>query len=503
MKNENLKLENLIDLAATLSSQKNFQEILRLVTQSVSTLLNADISLIMMLNPKTQHTIKTIFKDGKEENNHSRYKNIYNQISGWLLKSNKPLFTNNIKNDDRFRNIEWADLLIKSAIAVPMYSEGIQTGSLILINKNDPSFSKDDLGFLEKVSVIVSPYLRNVQQLQQYFNAPLSDETLAAKYRALGLLGKSELYFDLLQAIEAAARCDVRVLLEGQNGTGKELISRAIHTFSDRSDKPFVAVDCGAIPGHLIESELFGHLKGAFTGATQDRKGLFKQADKGTLFLDEIANLPLDVQSKLLRVLQEGEIRPVGSDVSFKVDVRIVAASSTSLKKMLIENKFREDLYYRLHVYPVIVPSLNQRAEDIPLIANNTLQKFSKAQGKKADHFNGRIIDFMRERNWKGNIRELINFIERMVTLTPAEATQIGTEIIPADLLDEFKHFLKDKKNTVTKPLKEQLFENEKEIIQKALIAHNWNQTKAAEALDLTEQLIRYRMKKLGIKRPD
>jgi transcriptional regulator with PAS, ATPase and Fis domain len=251
-----------------------------------------------------------------------------------------------------------------------------------------------------------------------------------------------------------------------------------------------------------VESELFGHVKGAFTGAAQDRKGLFQQADQGTLFLDEIANLPQNVQSKLLRALQESEIRPVGSDIPYKVNVRIIAASSSSLKKMVEENKFREDLYYRLHVYPIIIPALHERAEDIPRLASHFLQKFNEQQNKNIQHFDGRLIDYMCRRIWKGNIRELINFVERLVTLAPAETTQISEEIIPADLRPEFDRFKDEKETGKIKPLKEQLFENEKEIIKKALISHNWNQSKAAESLDISEQLIRYRMKKLGIKRP-
>jgi len=501
MDKEKLKLENLIDLAAALSQQNNVKEILRLVTQQVSDLFNADITLVMMINPRTQQTVKTIFKE-EQEGSDNQYQAVYNQISGWLMKYRKPLLSIEIKKDKRFANVDWNDLAVKSVIGNPLQTEGNLVGSLILINKNEPMFKESDLNFLEKISVIAAPYLRNVQQLQHYFDAPLTGNILTSKYKIMGLLGKSKSFNELLQSVEAAARCDVRVLLEGQSGTGKELIAHAVHKFSSRSEKPFIAVDCGAIPKDLIESELFGHIKGAFTGATQDRKGLFQQANYGTLFLDEITNLPLDIQSKLLRVLQEGEIRPVGSDSVYDVDVRIAAAASVSLQKMMEENKFREDLYYRLHVYPIIVPSLNERSEDIPLIANNFLVKFNEAQNKNIEYFHGQIMNFMRTRMWKGNIRELINFIERLVPLTPLEKTIIGPEIIPSDLRGEFNQFIKKQDVVSEKSLKERLFESEKEIIQNALIVHNWNQTKAAQSLDLTEQLIRYRMKKFAIKRP-
>lgn len=502
MDKENQKLENLIDLAGALNQQNNIQEILRLVTQQVSDLFKADITLIMMINPRTQETVKTIFKNG-EEGSDPKFQAINNQISGWIMKYRRPLLAIDIKKDERFSRVDWADLHVKSVIGVPLQTEGNLIGSLILININEFLFKESDLSFLERISVIAAPYLRNVQQIQHYFETPLTGEILASKYRATGLLGKSKSFNVLLQAIEAAARCDVRVLLEGQSGTGKELIARAIHAFSARSEKTFIAIDCGAIPEHLIESELFGHTKGAFTGATQDRKGMFQQADQGTLFLDEITNLPLDVQSKLLRVLQEGEIRPVGCDDVYNIDVRVVAAASVSLKKMVEENKFREDLYYRLHVYPIFVPSLNERAEDIPVIANSFLARFNEAQNKNIKFFHSQILEFMRNRIWKGNIRELINFVERLVTLTPSANTIIEPNIIPPDMIGEFNQLIKKQENIVAIPLRDQLFESEKEIIQNALIAHKWNQTKAARSLDLTEQLMRYRMKKLGIKRPE
>jgi transcriptional regulator with PAS, ATPase and Fis domain len=316
----------------------------------------------------------------------------------------------------------------------------------------------------------------------------------------MGMLGKSERFIELLQAIEAAARCDVRVLLEGQSGTGKELIARAVHQLSARNNHPFVAIDCGAIPEHLIESELFGYMKGAFTGATQDHTGLIEEAHRGTLFMDEISNLPFGMQAKLLRILQEGDVRPVGSNKLRKVDVRIIATCSASLRKLVDNGKFREDLYYRLHVYPIDVPSLKERKEDIPLLANHFLKKFAGQQQKQTDSFQGAILSFMRQRQWAGNIRELENFVERMVTFAPVDAGALNSELIPPDLREEFEKFtaidISDSKS-----LNERLKEQEEIIIRQALEENNWNQTKAAHSLKISEQLIRYRMKKLGVTR--
>jgi DNA-binding NtrC family response regulator len=211
------------------------------------------------------------------------------------------------------------------------------------------------------------------------------------------------MWIEMLHAVEAAAKCDVRVLLDGKTGTGKELIARSIHNFSSRSDAPFVAIDCGAIPNNLIESELFGHKRGAFTGANTDRAGLFSEANHGTLFMDEINNLPFDMQSKLLRVLQEGEFRPVGSDKIVKTNVRIIAASSIPLKTMVDEKAFREDLFFRLHVYPIDIPDLKERQEDIPILANHFLSRYAKQQNKKTTHFHEEMTEFMKQQPWEGN----------------------------------------------------------------------------------------------------
>jgi len=343
------KFEPLIDLAYALSQQNHFEEILRLVAQRTAALLHGQTALIMMVNPQTRQTVKTVVREGREEQE-VKYRAVQDQINGWMMKFNQPLLSQNIKNDPRFAKVKFGDLAIKSALAVLLRIEGIVLGSNIVLNKrNDEAFDEDELAYLDKIAVIAAPYLRNVQKIQQFFSAPLPETALLSKYEKLGLLGKSKKFAQLLQTIEAAARCEVRVQLEGESGTGKERIAKAIHKFSSRGSQAFVAIDCGAIPAHLIESELFGHVKGAFTGATADRKGLLEEADNGTLFMDEIANLPMEVQSKFMRVLQEGEIRPVGSNKTRQVNVRIISASSRSLQKLVEAQQFREDLFYRLH----------------------------------------------------------------------------------------------------------------------------------------------------------
>ncbi|MEN8192093.1 MAG: sigma-54-dependent Fis family transcriptional regulator [Bacteroidota bacterium] len=500
----NLKLESLIELASILAKQNDFEEVLRLITQRVSSLLNAETALIMMINPRTRETIKTIYKEG-EGNSEGPYQFIHTYFSGWVIDKKSGFVSENIKVDSRFNQPLFKDVQLNSVMCVPFSVEGTVIGTLLLLSKiSEVTFTEDDYLFLNKFADIVSPYLRDVNNIQPYFAAPFPKEILAKKYEAHGLLGKSNRFIRLLQTIESAVRCDVRVLLEGQSGTGKEVIARSIHHNSLRNHNKFVAIDCGAIPANLIESELFGHTKGAYTGANFSRKGLLEEANGGTLFMDEIANLPLEMQAKLLRVLQESEIRPVGSNETRKVDVRIITASSKSLKKLVEKQKFREDLFYRLYVYPISVPSLNERSEDIPLLANHFLKKYSSEQQKQVEVFHEEVLDFLKNHLWSGNIRELQNFVERLVTLVPSENKVIDASLLPVEFQEEWKKVEAiSPKYNLDDSLENNLAAYENKLIRKVLIECGWNQSKAARQLKISERTIRYKMSKLGINKND
>ena len=495
------KLESLIDLAQLLGKQNDYEEVLRLVAEKASYLVNSDASLIMMTNPKTRNTIKTIYAErnvGDVQNNL-----VHTNICGWVTLNNNSLLSADIKSDLRFQGKRFDKVKVKSAICVPFRVENIIIGTLLLLkNEDNSSFTEYDLSVIEKFTAVVSPFLHSTQSIAQYFIAPLPQATLLKKYEVHGLLGKSQKFIHLLQTIESAARCDVRVLLDGQSGTGKELIAKAIHKYSSRNHQKFVAIDCGAIPPNLIESELFGHIKGSFTGANFSRKGLLEEANGGTFFMDEINNLPMELQAKLLRFLQESEIRPIGTNETCKVDVRIIAASSVSLKHLVEEQKFREDLFYRLYVYPISVPSLNERCEDIPLLANYFLKKYSLEQKKKIEMFHEEILDFLKNHSWSGNVRELENFVERLVTLAPLEMQIIDASILPADFREEW-HELEaiSPKYDTSNSLEKNILDYEKKLIRKVLIECNWNQSKAARKLNISEHTIRYKMNKLGITR--
>ncbi len=500
---KNNKYDPILELASVLSVQNEFDEILRIIATKTGAIFDADFTSIVMINPRTDKTVKTIFRSGKESEQPIHHF-VQTNIVGWVNKNKQSFITTDLKNDTRFRKNIFEIAAVKSLMCVRLLSCGVEIGYLLVLNEShNREFDKSHLDFLEKLGVVVAPYLSNVQEITKYFEAVMPEARLLAKYEPFGLLGKSKCFKLLLKTIEAAALCDVRVLLEGESGTGKELIAKAIHKMSDRSSKPFIAVDCGAIPEHLVESELFGHVKGAFTGALYDRKGLFEEADKGTLFMDEISNLSLEMQAKLLRVLQEEEVRIIGSNQVVKTDVRIIAASSPPLRQQVESQKFREDLYFRLNVYPIYVPRLEERRDDIPILADHFLRKFAKGQKKKAEAFHPLVIKYLKNKEWIGNIREMENFIERLVTLAPANVTVIDGKIIPKELAGEFLKLTKaETAESRAGTLDESIEIFEKELIRQVLIENNWNQSKAARSLRISERAIRYKMKKLGIRKP-
>jgi PAS domain S-box-containing protein len=305
------------------------------------------------------------------------------------------------------------------------------------------------------------------------------------------IISKSNDFKKVLQKIEQVASTDATVLILGETGTGKELIARAVHNISDRRDRPLVKVNCASLPANLVESELFGHEKGAFTGALASKIGRFELANGGTIFLDEIGDLSLDLQSKLLRVLQEGEFERLGNPRVIKVDVRIIAATNRDLEKALEDGEFRRDLYYRLNVFPILTPPLRDRKEDIPLLVKHFMNKYSGRIGKKVDKVTQKIIDILMQYHWPGNVRELENIIERAVIISRGETLELGDWIPARERVIEH-----------TKP--GTLAEFERNYIIKVLELTGWRvsgEKGAAKILGLKPTTFEAKMKKLGIER--
>lgn len=322
-------------------------------------------------------------------------------------------------------------------------------------------------------------------------------ERLGERYNMVGSsLAMQELYAQ----IKKAGPSEGRALIYGENGTGKELVAHAIHENSQRKYKSFVKVNCAAIPEELIESELFGHEKGAFTGATSQRIGKFELADKGTIFLDEVGDMSLKTQAKVLRVLQEGEIERVGGNKPIKVDVRVLAATNKDLQEEINKGSFREDLYYRLNVIPIFVPPLREHKEDIPELVNHAINLFCKESGRKPKQFSAEAIEVMMNYDWPGNIRQLKNVVERMLIMIDHD------NILPVDV----NWALGLKQDRPNKPkvsedmaLKDMLEESEQEMILSALESNNWNVSRTAQQLKLERSHLYKKMQKYGIQKPD
>ncbi len=317
------------------------------------------------------------------------------------------------------------------------------------------------------------------------------------------IIGKSENMRKVLNLVEKVADNKSNILITGESGTGKELIARAIHYNSSRRDKAFVTVNCSALPETLLESELFGHMKGSFTGAIGNKPGLFEVADNGSIFLDEIGETSLSIQVKLLRVLQEREFRRVGGTKDLKVDIRIIAATNQDLTKMIAEGRFREDLYYRLDVIPISLPPLRERREDIPLLADYFLKKFNRTLEKEIESISLEVVSFLVNHEWRGNVRELENVIERAVALSS------NTVLTLDDFSGSLPRAASDNPVSFSIPeegldLEHYIGKIEKQLLLKALNESHWVKKEAAKRLRLNFRSFRYRLQKYGIqRRPD
>ena len=398
---------------------------------------------------------------------------------------------------------------IKSYLSMPIFFEGKAVGTLHITSVYRNNFDEDEIKLLELVSQQIETAISNARQAEalkkalseveelknrlQAENIYLQEE-IKTEYNFEEIIGESQLLKKLLLDVEKVAPTDAAVLILGETGTGKELIARAIHNLSQRRDRPLVKVNCGAISAGLVESELFGHEEGAFTGAVQQRIGRFEIADEGTIFLDEVGELPLETQVKLLRVLQEGEFERVGSSTPIKVNVRIIAATNKRLKEEIKSGSFRSDLFYRLSVFPLTVPSLKERKSDIPILANFFLSKFSKDMGKRIDGIADSSMERLMNYSWPGNIRELQNVIERAVVLAREPVIKIDESL-------EERTFEEDAGAAESGTLEDV----ERAHIIRVLEDTNWvvhGKNGAALILGMNPDTLRSRMKKLGIKRP-
>ncbi|MDY6987132.1 MAG: sigma-54 dependent transcriptional regulator [Thermodesulfobacteriota bacterium] len=382
------------------------------------------------------------------------------------------------------RGIDITTIVMSAYGSIDTAVEAMKLGATDYVSK---PFKPDEI-LLKLAQIEERNQLREENlRLRSAVEETFSFQNMVAKSKAMG---------KIFEAIRKIADYKTTVLITGESGTGKELIAKAIHYNGVRKDKPMVAVNCGGLPENLLESELFGYVKGAFTDAARDKRGLFQEASGGTLFLDEIGELPLSLQVKLLRVLQDELVRPLGSTESIKADVRIIAATAANLAESVKEGTFRDDLFYRINVLLIEVPALRERKEDIPLLVNHFIEKFNKRLNRKITGFRPDALQALMDYRWPGNVRELENVIEKTMVLT--ERQEIGRSELP----DEIKG-----QNGTAAPtwplkgvmLKPNIMALEKTLIEKALKETNNNRTRAAKLLGISHPTLLSKMKTCGI----
>jgi Nif-specific regulatory protein len=416
-------------------------------------------------------------------------------IAGWVALNGQALIVNDVETDSRFypeiaKSIGFPTY---SILAVPMRIRDETIGVIEIINKKGKKyFTQEDLQWLEVFAVQAALAIQNARYLEKAHAEIhyLRDQVDAGRGWHT-LVATSPLILEKLDLIDRIAKTESSVLILGESGVGKELFAEQVHLRSDRKEGPFVRVNCAALPEGLLESELFGHVKGAFTDAIQNRRGRFELAGGGTIFLDEIGDMPLKLQAKLLRVLQQKTFERVGSSETVSVDVRIIAATNKDIETLVEKGEFRTDLYYRLNVLPIHVPPLRQRKEDIPALADFFLKKFARETNKKILGLTDAAMGMMLSYSWPGNIRELENAIERAIVITK------GPRIGAADLLlgqgsgqtEEF----------TGKSLHDGLIIFKRHFIRKALEDSRWNQTEAARVLDIQRTYLSRLIKDLSI----
>jgi Nif-specific regulatory protein len=431
------------ELGNAFACELDLDPLLALVTQKCREVLDAEGASIMLLDPRREELyfpyLANLDPEVARRLANLRFSAALG-IAGEALQSGNALKVDDVSLETRFYSLidQHTGLTTRSILCAPLIVTGARLGVIEVVNSlRGRSFSDDDLVLLESLANSIALAIRNAARVDQLQNA---EQTLRAQVSTLRRdLAKRELLEDIAGASPQIAEVfrlmgsisatPISVLIEGETGTGKELIARAIHRMSDRADRPFLAVNCAALSEHLLESELFGHRRGAFTGAINDQPGLFKAASGGVIFLDEIGEMPLTMQPKLLRVLQDGEIIAVGSTRPERVDVRVLSASNRDLTAAVDSGTFRADLYYRLAAFPIALPPLRARDGDIPLLAARFLSSSSERQRKLIRNIDPKALALLESYAWPGNVRELQNEIERAVALTPS-----GESIAPERL---------------------------------------------------------------------
>ena len=510
LQRERDRLRLLLDITNGVTSRLDLRQVVEALSTNLFRIMQCDVSALLLPDAESGELRVTIlhnpaargpFREGSFVPRNS-------SIAGQVMRKGKSIRIDSfeqVRDDPEIYGNPVGQLLyqqvieedLKTGCYLPLVGRDGVVGVLMLSRRSSTVFAKDDVFLLEQVACQVAIAVENTLEYEK----ATKDRDKETKQRLYleeeiradfgEIVGESPALKTMLSLVSVVAPTDSSVLILGETGTGKELVARAIHKLGSRSEKAFVKLNCAAIPLGLLESELFGHEKGAFTGAIAQKTGRFELADKGTLFLDEVGDIPLELQAKLLRVLQEQEFERLGSNRTHKVDVRLIAATHRDLPAMVKQGTFREDLYYRLKVFPIQVPALRQRTGDIPRLVRHFTVLYAQRMNKRIDVIPAETMDTLVRYPWPGNVRELQNFIERALILSPQSTLRAPTsELEPLQTYKESNAPMNG------------LAEVERDHILRALEASNWVISAAAASLRMKRTSLVYRMKKLRIRRP-
>ena len=496
------ELSLLLEISQLLDRSIDLRDVVGPVLKSLAEHMGMEHGTLTLLNRETgEFSIEAAHGLSKSQQARGRYKS-GEGVTGKVIESGRAVVVPRISEEPMFLNRTGVRKSLRrkdiSFLCVPIKIGNETIGALSV----DHLFSRnvafeEDIRLLTIISSMISQAVRlrqsaqeNQQRLQEE-NTRLQQE-LKDRFRPANIIGNSKAMGNVYDQIAQVAKSNTSVLIRGESGTGKELVASAIHYNSLRADKAFIKVNCAALPETIIESELFGHEKGAFTSAITTRKGRFELAHSGTIFLDEVGDFSPSTQVKLLRVLQEREFERVGGTQTIKSDVRIIAATNRNLEEMIPEDKFRQDLYYRLNVFPIHVPALKERKSDILQLANYFVEKYSKQNQKTIRRISTPAIDMLMSYHWPGNVRELENCIERAVLVSE-------DDVIHGHYLPPTLQTAEASGTVITGSLQASLDNLERELLLEALKSARGNQAKAARSLGLTERLMGLRVKKHNI----
>ena len=504
------RLALLLDLSRGFNRHLDFDTLLPLVLRRCMEVLQAEGCSLLLLdeeNGEFYFPATSSVSDGVAARLRSVRFPADKGIAGEAVRTKRAIRVADVPADKRFYPGVDAATGTRTAelLCAPLRTHDGVLGVLEVINRVDGSFDDNDLEFLDALAGSVAIAVENAHQMGRLRHSAdqLEQEVTGLRRERVHndpfpqITGNSQALRRVLSLMESAVDSSITVLLEGETGVGKEIIASAIHANSPRAEAPFVTVNCGALPGPLLESELFGFARGAFTGAIREKPGLFEAADRGTLFLDEIGDTPPELQVKLLRVLQDGELRRLGETRTRRVDVRVISATNRDLEAEVSANNFREDLFYRLSVFPIRVPPLRERREDIPLLTTVLLERIAKRLQRSVGSLTAQALDHLTRHHWPGNIRELENELERAVALT-APGRVISHECLPDRVLTAAAGSRLAAATSKSEPrgnLKAARQAFEREFVATVLDQHGGNATRAARELGISRQMLQRKIR--------